>query len=124
MNKHIKQINIQSEVFENLRKQFDEVVQRTLTNMETKNCDHAEISVRLSVDIVKYEDLYREKDGTTMKTLVRKPVFAHKVASAMRIKDSVEGIFCEDYELVHNGLEFVLVPIGSGQTSLFEEDEK
>lgn len=124
MNKHIKQINIQSEVFENLRKQFDEVLQRTLANMETKNCDSAEISVKLSVDIVKFEDLYREKDGAMMTTLVKKPVFAHKVTSAMRIKDSAEGIFCEDYELVHNGLEFVLVPIGSGQTSLFEEDEE
>ena len=122
MNKNIKQLSIDSEVFDELRKQFDEVLQRTFANMETKNCDSADIGIRLSVDIVKYEELYREKGGVTQTTLVRKPVFSHKITSAMKIKDSAEGIFCEDYELAHNGAEFVLVPIKGGQTSLFEEE--
>lgn len=123
---HTKELGIDSDIFQVLRKHFDAVLQRTFANMDAKKCDSADITVKLSVDIATYEDLYREKDGSTQRTLVKKPTFSHKVTSSMKVKDTEEGCFNEDYELVNNGVEFVLVPIMNGQTALDfgEEDDE
>ena len=115
---HTKQLGIDGDIFEELRKNFDAVLQRTFANMETKKCESADITVKLSIDILTYEDTYREKDGSTQRTLVKKPHFTHKVVSSMKVKDEAEGVVNGEWELAHNGLEFVLVPIMDGQTPL------
>lgn len=57
--------------------------------------------------------------------MVKKPSFAHKVCASMKIKDTEQGLFKEDYELVYESSigEYVLVPIIDRQTRMLEDDE-
>ena len=125
-NLQIKQLGIDSEIFDELREHFDAVLQRTFSNMQRKGCDSADISIKLTITVDKFEDIYRDRDGVIQRSMVQKPSFAHKVSAYMKIKDTEQGVFKEDYELVYNGDndEFVLVPImGDRQTRMIFEEE-
>ena len=124
----IKQLGIDSEIFDELREHFDAVLQRTFSNMQRKGCDSADISIKLTITVDKFEEVYRDRYGEMQRSMIQKPSFAHKVSASMKIKDTEQGFFKEDYELVYNGDvdEFILVPIMDRQTRMMfeEEDEK
>lgn len=124
-NKHMKQLGINSEVFDELREHFDTVLQRTFCNMQSRGCDSADISVKLTITIDKVEGLHADDYGVVRSGMVHKPTFAHKVSASMKIKDTEAGFFKEDYELTYNpGIgEFVLVPILDRQTRMALEDD-
>lgn len=126
MNKRkIKQLGINSEVFAELREQFDTVLQRTFCNMQSRDCDSADISIKLTITVDKVEGFYIDDDGVVRSGMVKKPSFAHKVSASMKIKDTEQGFFKEDYELVYESSigEYVLVPIIDRQTRMLEDDE-
>lgn len=127
-NLQIKQLGIDSEIFDELREHFDAVLQRTFSNMQRKGCDSADISIKLTITVDKFEEVYRDRYGEMQRSMIQKPSFAHKVSASMNIKDTEQGFFKEDYELVYNGDvdEFILVPIMDRQTRMMfeEEDEK
>ena len=127
-NLQIKQLGIDSEIFDELREHFDAVLQRTFSNMQRKGCDSADISIKLTITVDKFEEVYRDRYGEMQRSMIQKPSFAHKVSASMKIKDTEQGFFKEDYELVYNGDvdEFILVPIMDRQTRMMfeEEDEK
>ena len=120
-----KKINIDSEIFDDLREHFNTVLQRTLSNMQTKGCDSAGITVKLAINVEQFAETYRDSDGKPKKRLYQKPSIAHKVSATMKINDTEEGFFKEDYELVYDDdrKEFVLVPIVDRQERMaFDED--
>ena len=121
----IKQLGIDSEIFDELREHFDAVLQRTFSNMQRKGCDSADISIKLTITVDKFEEVYRDRDGEMHRSMIQKPSFAHKVSASMKIKDTEQGFFKEDYELVYNGDvdEFILVPIMDRQTRMMFEEE-
>lgn len=121
----IKQLGIDSEIFDELREHFDAVLQRTFSNMQRKGCDSADISIKLTITVDKFEEVYRDRYGEMQRSMIQKPSFAHKVSASMKIKDTEQGFFKEDYELVYNGDvdEFILVPIMDRQTRMMFEEE-
>lgn len=125
-NKHMKQLGINSEVFNELRDHFDTVLQRTFCNMQSRGCDSADISVKLSITIDKVEGLRADDYGVVRSGTLHKPTFAHKVSATMKIKDVEEGSFKEDYNLTYDPSvgEFVLVPILDRQTRMELEDDE
>lgn len=126
-NKHqIKQLGINSEVFAELREHFDTVLQRTFCNMQSRGCDSADISIKLSILVDKVEEFHKDNDGIVRSEIVNKPTFAHKVCASMKIKDTEQGLFKEDYELIYEPSigEFILVPIIDRQIQMpLENDE-
>lgn len=126
-NKHtIKQLGINGEVFAELRKHFDAVLQRTLRNMQSRGCDSADISIKLAITVDTVENFHADNEGVVHSEIVRKPLFAHKVSASMKIKDTEQGFFNENYDLVYepNIGEFILVPIIDRQMQLLSEDNE
>lgn len=120
-----KKINIDSDIFADLREHFNVVLQRTLSNMQTKGCDSAGITVKLAINVEQYAETYTDTGGKPQKRWYQKPSIAHKVSATMKINDTEEGFFKEDYELFYDDVrkEFVLLPIVDRQERMmFDED--
>lgn len=126
MNKsNMKKINLDSEIFDELREHFNTVLQRTIANMQIKGCDSAGITVKLAVNVEKLCETYIDSNGERRERRYQKPSIAHKVVATMKINDTEEGYFKEDCEMVYDDVrnEFVLVPIVDGQERMqFDED--
>lgn len=121
----IKQLGISSEVFAELREQFDTVLQRTFFNMQSRGCDSADISIKLAIAVDKVEEYHSDSNGVVQRGMVNKPTFAHKICASMKIKDTEQGLYREDYGLIYDPSigEFILVPIIDRQTQMLLEDE-
>ena len=120
--KQIFQMNIMSGAFESMRNDFDKILKRTLVNMETKESELSEITLKLKINLEKTiaPDFDSEKGA---ERTVLKPKFDHKVSSVMNIKDEESGSFKGDYELVWDEdlQDFVVRPIDNGQMDLFAQ---
>ena len=117
-------LGIDNSIFSKLRDHFDSVLGRTLYGMRVKNCDSAEITIKLEIRLNKAEDLYKTTDGKVLREWVDKPTFFHTVTSTMKFKDKEEGFSDEPCGLHFNEQtgQFTLIPL-SDQTQLrFEED--
>lgn len=82
-------LSINSDAFENLKIDFDDMLMRTIVNMNSKCAEQGSISIKLNIY------LERNDDGTVIK-----PTFQHSVSSAVSIKDKVVGEVTGDYEMV------------------------
>ena len=116
----IYQMNILSGAFSSMREDFDKILKRTLCNMESKEGDCAEITLKLKINLEKVQAPDFKSIDQTGRTAI-KPKFDHKVSSVMNIKDEESGSFKGDYELVWDEdlQDFVVRPIDNGQMDLF-----
>ena len=121
----LHELNIQSDSFNALRADFDGVLKRTLLNMRAQHSSTARISLKLDIELIK--DMVDDTDSKEpgKKRWIDRPHFEHKVSSVMQIKSEQTGKFDEAYELVYDELtmQYLMVPLDGGQTSLFTEDE-
>ena len=125
MNRNdILTLNINSNAFAAMKEDFDKVLRRTLSNMQTKESDAATLTVKLSISLSEIEvpDLNASSDFATRKAY--KPRFDHKINSVMQIKTEESGSLKGEYELVwdEDEQDFVMCPIDNGQRTLFDDD--
>lgn len=119
-------LTIESEAFAALRLDFNQVLQKTLANMERKESEQAELTLKLKISLEKgTAPDFREIRYKAERDIVR-PAFTHKVSSVMQIKCEKSGILSGDYELVwdEESGDYVMRPIDNGQISLFEDREQ
>ncbi len=114
-------MTITSGAFEKMRGDFDKVLQNTLRNMEQKDSDYAEISMKLKITLIRSE--VSDGSGAYMTREILKPRFDHKVTSVMNIKDEESGFFKEECELVwdRESGTYIAVPLDGGQMSMFAD---
>lgn len=125
MNRNdILTLNIDSNAFAAMKEDFNKVLRRTLSNMQTKESDAATLTVKLSISLSEIEvpDLNSSSDFATRKAY--KPRFDHKINSVMQIKTEESGSLKGEYELVwdEDEQDFVMRPIDNGQWTLFDDD--
>lgn len=125
MNRNdILTLNIDSNAFAAMKEDFNKVLRRTLSNMQTKESDAATLTVKLSISLSEIEvpDLNASSDFATRKAY--KPRFDHKINSVMQIKTEESGSLKGEYELVwdEDEQDFVMRPIDNGQRTLFDDD--
>lgn len=125
MNRNdILTLNIDSNAFAAMKEDFNKVLRRTLSNMQTKESDAATLTVKLSISLSEIEvpDLNASSDSATRKAY--KPRFDHKINSVMQIKTEESGSLKGEYELVwdEDEQDFVMRPIDNGQRTLFDDD--
>lgn len=113
-------MTITSGAFENMRGDFDKVLQNTLRNMEQKESGYAEISMKLGITLIRSE----VSDSHYAAREILKPRFEHKVTSVMKIKDEESGFFKEECELVwdENAGTYIAVPLDGGQIPMFVDE--
>ena len=113
-------LSLNGETFSILKEQFDNVLNRTVGNMEMKGADEAVVTLKLSISLEKQNR--STPDGNNDITI---PKFKHDISSVMQVKDKASGQLVGDYQLVWDDEDrkYVMRKIDDGQKSLFDEDE-
>jgi len=123
--KNAMQLSLNGDTFTALKEDFDSILARTLSNMETKGANEATITLKLGVSLEKAMLTFGE-DMEQKETV--KPTFKHDISSVMQVKDKKSGSISGDYELVWDNDEhkYVMRAITNGQLTLFdlEDDEE
>ena len=116
-------LNINSEAFNAMKEDFNKILKRTLSNMEMKDSDAAEMTVKLKITLTKDEAPDFDIVAYQATREVIKPSFTHKVSSVMQIKDEESGFLKGDYELVWDKElgDYVMKPIENSQRSFFDD---
>ena len=124
MNDNILTLNINSTAFDQMKEDFDKVLNRTLANMLEKESQEAVLSLKLNIGIEKVDVRDYDAADENAKKTINKPSFSHKLGSVMQIKTQESGEMKGEYELVwdesHN--EFIMKPIDNGQASFFDAE--
>lgn len=104
----------------NMLPTFDGVVQRTLRNMEQKEGNYAEVTLKLKITLTRVK-VFSEDRQTNCEIL--KPRFSYKVASLMNIKDEETGSAGGEYGFVwdESAGNYIAVPLEDGQMSFVDD---
>lgn len=124
-NQNIMPLSLNGDTFNVLKTDFDSILRNTISNMELKGADIAEMNVKLKISLAKEQtrDFDASYDGA-MRDIVR-PKFEHAVQSVLQIKDKKDGTLAGNYELVWDVKEqkYVMREITDDQTSLFDKEK-
>ena len=114
------ELTLNSETFAALKADFDLVLKKTLSNMQKKGSDSAEVKVSLKIALYKAEDSNIKINDLDGMREVLIPRFDHKVASVLQIKDEASGTLGGNFELVfdENRKSWIMREIIGPQTSL------
>lgn len=115
-NKMILSLN--EDTFSALKKDFDDVLNRTIGNMQMKGASDATITLKLDIAITKG---IVNIDGVNRD--YNKPSFKHQVNSVLQIKDKATGQLAGEMVLEwdDDAEKFVLRRVDDGQTSIFDD---
>ncbi len=117
-------LSLNGSAFNALKADFDSILRNTLSNMELKGADSAEMSIKLKISLERdqTEDFDASYAGA-MRDII-KPKFDHTVQSVLQIKDKKDGTLSGNYELVWDPKEqkYEMREITNRQTSLFDND--
>ena len=110
-------LSLSGDTFNALKSDFNAVLRKTLSNMETKSSELTELTVKLKITLKK-----ERAPGAGLPREVVVPKFDHKVSSIMQIKDELTGSLGGNYELVwdKDRGEYVMREIMDPQQSLFD----
>lgn len=116
-------LSINNSVFEDLRNDIDNIINRTIGNMQQRETDSADITIKLAVKLEQASIADREAGNGCVKT-IQKLKFGYAITSAMQIKDKESGALKGEYQLVWNEEEgrYELAPIDDGQMSMFDDE--
>ena len=113
-----QKLSIDSEIFAQVRSDFDNALLKTVGNMISKDCDHAEITLKVKID---FNEVSEERNGVFRRVV--RPEFEHQVSTAMSFKGKLTGSYKEDCELIcdEHSEKYALKLRGGKQLHLFEE---
>lgn len=116
-------LTMAGEVFDDLRRSFDIVMQRLMKRMSETESDEAKITINLDVKLG--TDFVPEfKDGKQNGGRdIKKPTFEHKISSSITVKDEMKGAKATEMELVwdEESKTYVLTPIIGGEQMNFAD---
>ncbi len=114
------ELTLNSSTFAALKADFDNVLQKTLMNMQKKGSEAAEVKVSLKISFAKgvISDISLDNLEGPREMII--PQFDHKVSSVLQIKDEASGTLGGNFELVFDDerKDYVMREIVSPQTSL------
>lgn len=132
MNKKKYTLTLDSDAFNSLKSDFNQILRSTLNNMIQKEGEKAEVKISLKITLTQSTapDLEEHRYEAEREVIV--PKFEHKVTSVLQYKDEKSGITGgAEYELVwdKDAMAYVMRPIKNAQMDLFEyadlnEDEE
>ena len=114
------ELTLNSETFAALKADFDLVLKKTLSNMQKKGSEAAEVKVSLKISFAKgvIPDISLDNLEGPREMII--PQFDRKVSSVLQIKDEASGTLGGNFELVfdENRKSWILREIIGPQTSL------
>lgn len=121
MPKKVYPLTLESDAFNALKRDFDSLLERTLSTMRQKDGERAEL--KLSLKITLMEGFVDANEEGSMREVVM-PKFEHKVSSVIQYKDELSGILGgSEFELAWDEAAdtWAIRPIDDKQLSLFEK---
>lgn len=120
-----KELRIEAETFDKLRRDADIVLQRALGTMKEKESMDGKVTITIDIKLVPefIPNFDPEVQGETRKIL--KPKFDHKVTSAINIKNEEKGSVNPEMAMVwdEDKQEYVLTYVNNTeQRSIFDTD--
>lgn len=118
-------MSLNSDTFNALKSDFDQMLRKLLTGMEKFECEEATLNIKVGVKLE--QDQARDFSITEYEAMrdIVKPTFKHEITSAMQVKDKKSGSLNGEYELVwdKDSGQYVMRKIDDGQVTLFDESE-
>lgn len=128
MSKNVYALNLDSDAFNSLKTDFNQILRQTLSTMLQKEGEKAELKLSLKITLTEgmAPDLQEHKYESEREIII--PKFDHKISSVMQYKDEKSGhVGGAEYELVwdKDSCTYVMRPIKDAQMNLFDavEDE-
>lgn len=118
-------LTLESEAFNALKSDFNQLLRKTLTTMLQKEGEASDMKIALKISLVKVTTPTDGEDGPTRDLII--PKFEHKVTAQMAYKDEKSGsVGGVDYELVfdQDTSNYVMRKIKGNQQSLFDTDDE
>ena len=116
-----KYLTHDNEVFENMMKNLDLMIERTIGNMTMRDAEEATITLKICVSLDK-KNIPADGGGFRQ---VTQPSFKHDLSSVMQVKDKMSGTYKGNIELIfdENGKPIVR-DIDDGQMKIWDNDGK
>ncbi len=116
-------LTLDSDAFGALKNDFNKILTGTLMNMEKRESESAELTVKLKITLRKDTAPDFSEVGYKAERDIVRPTFSHKISSVMQMKLEESGVLGGDYELVWDDDKcgYIIRPIDNGQTSIFDE---
>ena len=110
-------LSLRGDTFSAMKSDFDDILGRTIGNMEMKGANVAVVTIKLDIEL---EKTGRNTPSGYADVVV--PKFKHNISSVMQVKDKVSGQLSGDYQLVwdEETKKYVMREIDIGQESLFD----
>lgn len=126
MSKKEYALTLDSDAFNSLKTDFNQILRRTLSTMLQKEGEKAELKMSLKITLTEgtAPDLEERKYEAERDVII--PKFEHKISSVMQYKDEKSGfVGGAEYELVWDKekSDYVMRPIKDAQITLFDEPE-
>ncbi|WP_320972270.1 hypothetical protein [Enterocloster bolteae] len=121
----IKKLTMDSDTFEDLKRDMTFVLQRLLGNMLEKGSDEGSITMKMDISLTSESVPNCDPTGKEKFRTIQKPKFAHKISSVMKITDEKKGNLNTEMELVFDeevGEYYMRPVINTTQRSLFDDD--
>lgn len=121
----VKELRLDGELFDQVREDFNFVLQRLLGNMQEKGADSGALTLKLEIDFdtERIQNFDPDIEGETR--TINKPKFKHKITSTVQIKDEKGGNMDTEMELVMDEESgcYILQPVANTtQRSFFDAD--
>lgn len=109
-------LSISSEQFEDIRSDFDILLNALVSQMVSQGSEDGSISVKLDVTLER--EIVNDKP-------VLKPTFKHSTSTVVQVKQKLGGTLCGEYSLVFDKDKgrYVISNIDDGQASFFNPQE-
>lgn len=118
------ELSLESEAFNAFKADFKQLLNSTLNTMQQKDVENASITAKFEISLqTGGNPNLRAPDSEDEREIIM-PMFKHKITAAMQLKAEKSGFLGgPDFELVwdRNSGTFAMIPIGSDQTSIFDE---
>lgn len=121
----IKKLTMDSDTFEDLKRDMTFVLQRLLGNMLEKGSDEGSLTVKMDISLASESVPNCEPNAKEKFRTIQKPKFAHKISSVMKITNEKKGNLDTEMELVFDeevGEYYMRPVINTTQRSLFDDD--
>lgn len=106
-------LSVSGQAFDAMRTDFDDLLERTVANMDARGAGHATMTLKLGIEL---EQVPLE-DGRT----INRPSFRYDIQSVMQLKERTGGTLTGNYEVVCEDGTWVIRPVDDGQINIFEE---
>lgn len=116
----VKDINVRSEIFNNMLNIFDKHITGSIREIEENNFEGAEITLKLKIEVIEQTEDGDQNTGMPS-YYYKQPIFNYNINSTLKKTNKSEGAYSEKSELRYQNGKYVLVPVNELQISIFDE---